>query len=75
MPDARGTEPHHRAHVARAQVAAGGPVAARALPFDVRRVHVVLLLADSTGLDAVTAIAPSLGTLFRGSVGFVVVNM
>ncbi|KAF0311399.1 hypothetical protein FJT64_017796 [Amphibalanus amphitrite] len=56
-------------------VEAAGPVSARELPFDLRRTHVTLLLTDVTSRDRVTAAAPALGILFRGSVGFVIINL
>ncbi|XP_037080494.1 thioredoxin domain-containing protein 16-like [Pollicipes pollicipes] len=45
------------------------------LPFDLWETHVTLLLTGSADLARVTAIAPTLAQLFRGSVGFVVVNL
>ncbi|KAF0302388.1 hypothetical protein FJT64_025525 [Amphibalanus amphitrite] len=56
-------------------VKAAGAVSARELPFDLRRTHVTLLLTDVTSLGRVTAAAPALGTLFRGSVGFVILDL
>ena len=51
------------------------PASVPDLPFDLQKMHVVLLLADSSSLERVTTIAPALGRMFRGSVGFVVINL